>query len=301
MGASRFLRGLTSVIDPRELTIIVNTGDDESFFGLHVSPDVDTILYTLAGLISPTRGWGIVGDSFSGLEALGRFYDDTWFQLGDRDLATHIFRTDFLRRGGTLTAATRAIAKALAVAPTVLPMSDQAVRTFIEVSGRGHLPFQEYLVRRRGSGRVQRIRYRGIAAARPAPGVLQALRRAEHIIIPPSNPLVSIGPILALKGVRQALRSTRARVAAISPIVGGAPVKGPLHRMLRGLGHQISPLGVARLYRGLADVFVLDERDARMASQIADLGMETVVTDTLMTAPNRARRLAASVLAALEQ
>jgi LPPG:FO 2-phospho-L-lactate transferase len=300
VGASRFLRGLTALIDPRDLTIIVNTGDDESFFGLHVSPDVDTILYTLAGLISRRRGWGIDNDSFAALHALGRYYDETWFQLGDRDLATHIFRTDCLRRGGSLTAATGAIAAALGVKPAVLPMSDDEVRTFVEVEGRGALPFQRYLVRHRGAGRVRRIGYRGVGAARPAKGVLQALRRAEQIIIPPSNPLVSIGPILALEPVRRTLRRTTARVAAISPIVGGAPVKGPLHRMLRGLGHEVSPVGVARFYHSFADVFVLDERDARMAPRIAELGMKPLVTDTMMTSPQRSRQLATAVLRELE-
>jgi LPPG:FO 2-phospho-L-lactate transferase len=301
VGASRFLRGLVSLIDARNLTIIVNTADDECFFGLHVSPDVDTILYTLSGLISPTRGWGIADDSFSCLEALGRFYGKPWFQLGDRDLATHIFRTDFLRRGGTLSGATRAIACGLGVEPRVLPMTNDRVRTFIEVANRGLLPFQEYLVRHRGAGRVCRIRYRGIGKAKPAHGVLQALRHADAIILPPSNPLVSIGPILALAGVRKMLRSAAAPVVAISPIVGGAQVKGPLHLMLRGLGHEVSPIGVARLYRGLVDVFVLDQRDAAMAAGIAKLGMHPLVTDTLMLDATRSRRLAAVVLAELER
>jgi LPPG:FO 2-phospho-L-lactate transferase len=301
VGASRFLRGLVSLIDARDLTIIVNTGDDECFFGLHVSPDVDTILYTLSGLISPTRGWGIADDSFACLQALGRFYDTTWFQLGDRDLATHIVRTDILHRGGTLSSATRTIASALGVKPIVLPMSNDRVRTFVDVEGRGPLPFQEYLVRRRGTGRVRAIQYRGIGNANPAPGVLRALRRADFIILPPSNPLVSIGPILSLKGIRNALRSRAARVVAVSPIVAGAPVKGPLHRMLRGLGHEVSPVGVARFYRGLVDVFVLDERDAAMAPRVAELGMRPLVTDTLMTDVTRSRRLAAVVLAELGQ
>lgn len=299
MGASRFLRGLTSLIDPRDLTVIVNTGDDESFFGLHVSPDVDTILYTLAGLISRSRGWGVDNDSFAALEALKRFYDETWFQLGDRDLATHIFRTDSLRRGKKLGATTGMIAAALGVKASVLPMSDQPVRTFVEVEGRGSLPFQRYLVRHRGAGKVRRIAYRGIGKARVAKGVLQALRDAEQIIIPPSNPLVSIGPILALDRVRATLSGSRARIAAVSPIVGGAPVKGPLHRMLRGLGHEVSPVGVARLYRDFVDVFVIDERDARMAPRIADLGMTPLVVDTMMTSAERSRRLATAVLAEL--
>src|SRR5215470_15074900 len=277
VGAARFLRGLSSLLDPRALTVIVNTGDDESFFGLHVSPDVDTVLYTLAGVVHRGQGWGLDGDSWECLAALGRFYDATWFRLGDRDLATHIYRTDALRRGERLTAVTAAIARAYGVRARVLPMSNTPVRTIVAVAGRGPLPFQQYLVRGRGRGRVTHIVARGAARAQPAPGVLTALRRARFIILPPSNPFVSIGPILSLHGVRQTVRRGRARVAAISPIVGGAPVKGPLHRMLRGLGHEVSALGVARLYRDLADVFVIDQRDAKLASRIADLGIRPVV------------------------
>lgn len=282
------------------MTVIVNTGDDESFFGLYVSPDVDTILYTLAGVVSPAQGWGVANDSFACLEALGGYYDETWFRLGDRDLATHIFRTDALHRGRTLSAATRAIAAGLGVTANVLPMSDDPVRTFVDVAGRGPLPFQAYLVQHRGTGRVRKIQYRGLKSARPAPGVLEALRRAQQIILPPSNPLVSIGPILGLAAVRRALRTRRAPAAAISPIIEGQPVKGPLHRMLRGLGHEVSPVGVARLYRGLVDVFVLDRRDAKLAPRIAALGMTPLIADTLMTDATRSRRLAVRVLAELQ-
>jgi LPPG:FO 2-phospho-L-lactate transferase len=301
VGAARFLRGLSSLLDPRCLTVIVNTGDDETFFGLHVSPDVDTVIYTLAGVIDGAQGWGVDQDAFTCLHALGRFYAATWFRLGDVDLATHIFRTDALRRGATLTAVTRRIARAHGVRANILPMSDTRVRTFVEVAGQGPLPFQRYLVRGRGRGQVTRITLRGTRQAPPAPGALAAVQRATSLIIPPSNPLVSIGPILCLPGMRQALRSTRARVAAISPIIGGAPVKGPLHRMLRGLGHEVSPVGVARLYRGLVDVFVLDRRDAKLAPRINALGMRPVVTDTLMSSPAKSRRLAATVLAELRR
>jgi LPPG:FO 2-phospho-L-lactate transferase len=292
---------LSSLIDPADLNVIVNTGDDESFFGLHVSPDVDTILYTLAGTVSPTQGWGIADDTFACLEALSRYYDETWFRLGDRDLATHIFRSEALHRGRSLSWVTRKLALALGVRAKIMPMSDEPVRTFVEVVGQGSLPFQRYLVRRRGAGSVRKIRYRGLAAARPATGVLQALRGAQRIIIPPSNPLVSIGPILGLEGIRATLRSRRAPAAAISPIVHGAPIKGPLHRMLKGLGHEVSAVGVARLYRGLVDVFVLDQRDARLAPRIAELGMRPLVTDTLMTNAARSRKLAATVLTELEK
>jgi len=301
VGAARLLRGLHSLLDPRRLTIIVNTGDDETFFGLHVSPDVDTIIYTLAGVVSPTQGWGLRNDSFAGLAALGRFYDATWFRLGDRDLATHIFRTDGLRRGATLTAVTHAIARAHGLRATVLPMSNDAVRTFVTVAGKRPLPFQQYLVRGRGRGRVTHITLRGTQRARPTPGALRAIHEAAFVIIPPSNPLVSIDPILALRGMRNALRTTDARIAAISPIVAGAPVKGPLHRMLRGLGHEVSPVGVARLYASVADIFVIDQRDAALAPRVADLGMRPVVTDTLMTTPQKSRRLAATVLKELNR
>ncbi len=301
VGAARFLRGLHSLLDLRRLTVIVNTGDDETFFGLHVSPDVDTIIYTLAGVVAPTPGWGVRNDSMACLGALARFYDATWFRLGDRDLATHIFRTDALHRGKTLSAATAAIVRAHRIRATVLPMSDDPVRTFVTVAGHPPLPFQQYLVRRRGRGRVTRITLRGARGAQPAAGVLRAVRQAAFLIIPPSNPLVSIDPILALPGMRTALRTTNARIAAISPIVAGAPIKGPLHRMLRGLGHEVSPVGVARLYAGLADIFVLDERDAALATRVADLGMRPLVADTVMTTPDKSRRLAAAVLEELHR
>src|SRR5262249_9250124 len=301
VGAARFLRGLSSLLDPRRLTVIVNTADDESFFGLHVSPAIDTVIYTLAGVVAPEHGWGVRGDRFTSLRALRRFYDATWFQLGDSDLATHIFRTDALRRGHRLTAITRQIARAFGLRVTVVPMSDQAVRTVVTIARRGPLPFQQYLVRGRGRGQVTRITFRGGARALPAPGVIAALRRADHVILPPSNPLVSIGPILAMAGVRQALRAVRAKVAAVSPLVAGAPIKGPLHRMLKGLGHEVSAVGVARLYRDCVSVFVLDRRDARLAPRIAELGMRPVITDTLMTNAGKSRRLAATVLAAFRR
>jgi LPPG:FO 2-phospho-L-lactate transferase len=296
VGAARFLRGLCSLLDPRLVSIIVNTGDDETFFGLHVSPDLDTVAYTLAGVVHPRQGWGVRGDSFAALESLSRYYDQTWFRLGDRDLATHVYRTDRLRRGATLGEVTRDIARVLRVRQHILPMSDDPVRTVVTTAGRGALPFQDYLVRRRGRGRVLDIRLDGAEKARPAAGVLDAIRSATAVILPPSNPLVSIGPILALRGVRAALRRRRERIAAVSPIVGGQPIKGPLHRMLAGLGHEVSPVGVAKLYRDFVSVFVLDQRDAAHAPRIAALGMRPVVTDTIMSTPRRSRGLARVVL-----
>ena len=299
VGAARFLRGLRSLLDPARLTIIVNTADDETFFGLHVSPDLDTVTYTLAQRVDPRQGWGIAGDTFDCLSALQRYYSNAWFRLGDGDLATHIFRTDALRRGRSLTRVTATIAARHGVRQRILPMSDQPVRTHIVVAGRGSLPFQDYLVKGRGRGRVRRVRFAGIRAARPAPGVLSALRRADAIILPPSNPIVSIQPILALPGVRDTLRRRRRRTAAVSPLVRGLPIKGPLDRMLRGLGLEVSAVGVAKLYRDFVDLFVLDQRDAALAPRIAALGMRTLVTDTIMRSPAQSRRLARAVLRAL--
>ncbi len=296
VGAARFLRGLCSLLDPRHVTVIVNTADDDVFFGLHVSPDVDTVTYTLAKRVDAKHGWGLAGDTFSCLRALRRYYRETWFQLGDSDLATHIYRTDALQRGRSLSQITADIAARHGVRARILPMSDDSVRTVIEVSGAGPLPFQQYLVRRRGRGAVRAVHFTGIDSARPAPGVLDGIRRADAIILPPSNPLVSIEPILALPGVRAALRRARARVAAVSPLVRGLPIKGPLDRMLRGLGHEASAVGVAERYRDLVDVFVLDRRDAALAPRIAALGMRPLVTDTIMRTPARSRALAAAVL-----
>jgi LPPG:FO 2-phospho-L-lactate transferase len=301
VGAARFLQGLSSLVDSERLTVVVNTGDDETFFGLHVSPDIDTVIYTLAGTAAQPHGWGIRDDTFRCLATLNRFYEETWFQLGDGDFATHIFRTDALRQGQTLTTVVRNICRAYGVRVNVLPMSDAPVRTFVAVAGSRALPFQEYLVRRRARGRVRRISLRGAARARPVPQALAALRHSDAVILPPSNPFVRIGPILALRGMRAALRSRRATVAAVSPLIGNRPVKGPLHHMLRGLGHEVSPVGVARLYADIAAVFVLDWRDTHLAPRIAELGMRPVVMDILMTSAAKSRRLAAAVLKELQR
>jgi LPPG:FO 2-phospho-L-lactate transferase len=300
VGAARFLRGLHSLIDPSRLTVVVNTGDDETFFGLHVSPDVDTVTYTLARRVDRARGWGLAGDTFRCLEALQRYYDQAWFGLGDADLATHVFRTDALRRGISLSRVTATVARRHGVAARILPMSDDPVRTIVEVAGRGPLPFQEYLVKGRGRGRVRAVRFAGVESARPAPGVVDAIRRADAILLPPSNPIVSIEPILALGGVRAALRRARAPIVAVSPLVRGAPLKGPLDRMLSGLGHEVSAVGIARLYRDFLDLFVLDRRDADLAPRVEALGIETLVTNTIMSTPARSRALAAAILRRLE-
>lgn len=300
MGAAKFLRGLVRAAGQPRLGVIVNTGDDEEFYGLHVSPDLDTIVYTLAGASNPLTGWGLEGETFTTLGALARFYGPAWFNLGDRDLATHMFRTQRIRAGEPLSRITTEIARRYGVGAQVMPMSDERVRTFVKVRGRAAIPFQEYFVRRRFRGTVERIELRGASRARPLPAALGAIRSSEAVIIAPSNPFVSIGPILALRGMREAMRRARPRVAAISPIVGGKAIKGPAAKMLRALGHQASALGVARLYRDVCAVFVIDNADRRVAAAVEKLGMHAVVTDTIMADETRAARLADVVLHALE-
>ncbi|MBF6559283.1 MAG: 2-phospho-L-lactate transferase [Candidatus Binataceae bacterium] len=300
MGAAKFIRGLVRRIDPRQLTVVVNTGDDDQFYGLHVSPDVDTVIYTLGGVVSQANGWGLEGESFNALAALGRLYGKPWFNLGDRDLATHLYRTERLRAGAELTAITAELATRFGVKARVLPMSDAPVRTFVKLKRRpAALPFQEYFVRGRARGAVEAIELRGAAHARPTAAVMRAITHADAVIIAPSNPFVSIGPILALRGVRGALKARRARVAAISPIVGGKTVKGPADKMMRGLGHEVSPLGVARIYRDLVGLFVLDVVDHRYLEPIRALGLNAIATDTIMSTPARAAALADVVRRAL--
>ena len=300
VGAARFLEGLVCVVAPAEVTVIVNTGDDEEFFGLHVSPDIDTVIYTLSGQVDPERGWGLAGDTFACLEALALLGQDTWFRLGDSDLATHIHRTQLLRQGRTLTEATASIAAAFGLATTVLPMSNEPVRTQV-VTPAGSLPFQEYFVRRAFQDPVQGVHFRGVESARPAPGVVEALLGADAVVIAPSNPLVSIGPILAVPGIRQALVETPAPVAAISPIVGGKALKGPADRMMAGLGLVVSARGVAELYKDFLDIMVLDSADEALAPEVRSLEIVPVVTNTVMRSASDKAALAAATLRALGQ
>ena len=281
VGAARFLRGLIDVVDPASVTVIGNTGDDDEFLGLHVSPDIDTVVYTLADVVDPEAGWGLAGDSYACMEQAARLGEETWFRLGDADLATHAQRTLLLRQGGTLSQATAEIARAFGLACRLLPMSDDRVRTIVSTDA-GELSFQEYFVRRRWQDEVRSLRFAGVEEARPAPGVIDAIAEAEAVIIAPSNPLVSVGPILAVPGVRQALRDATADVVAISPIVGGRALKGPADRMLASLGHEPSAVGVARLYGDFLDVLVLDREDEALAAEVESLGVRPEVTDTIM-------------------
>ena len=298
-GAAKLLRGLGRVIDPRDLTVIVNTGDDAEIWGLHVSPDLDTVCYTLGGVIDERKGWGLTDETFHALDQIARFGEPVWFNLGDRDLATHLHRTRLLREGRTLTQITRGIAQALGVTAAVLPMSDQPVRTRI-LGPDGWLAFQEYFVREKAQVEVRGVNYAGAPAARPAPGVLDALRSADAILVCPSNPITSIGPILAVPGLVEALRATDATVAAVSPIVGGDAVSGPAGRLMAAAGLPVSATGVARAYGGWLDVLVFDEQDRALAPEIRDAGALPVAAPTMMSSREAEVALARHVLAALE-
>ena len=280
-GAAKFLRGLCRLVDPRDLTVVVNTGDDTELWGLHISPDLDTVCYTLADVIDAARGWGLAEETFHALGQMARFGEPTWFNLGDRDLATHLHRTRLLRGGRSLSEATAAIAGALGVGPRVLPMSDQPVRTRV-LGPDGWLGFQEYFVREKAQVEVRAVEYAGAETAAPAPGVLDALAAARAVIVCPSNPVTSIGPILAVPGIADALARSPATALAISPIVGGESVSGPAGRLMAALGLPVSPAGVARAYAPWLDALVFDEQDRRETPEILALGVSPVTAKTIM-------------------
>jgi len=296
VGASKLLLGLHDVIDPRGLTVIVNTGDDITLHGLKISPDLDIVTYTLAGIVDEAKGWGYRGETFHALKRLAAFGRINWFNLGDRDLATHIHRSAMLAEGKSLSDAAEAIRRALGVKARILPMCDQPVPTIIDTA-EGELHFQEYLVKRRAEPVVRGIRFDGVDQARPAKGVLEAIRDASRILICPSNPLISIGPILAVPGIREALRARKHSVFAVCPIVGGKSLKGPSDKMLAELGHEPSALGVANLYADFTGTFVIDPADRAQAESIRKLGMKVEVVPTVMKTRTQKRKLARSLLA----
>jgi len=327
VGAARFLQGLVQVVPQKDVTIVSNTGDDLEMFGLHVSPDIDIVIYHLAGefsphrpvngtasmpppsgggdkpflklpLVNPEHGWGLAGDTFHALDALARFGHDTWFSLGDRDLATSIHRTHLLRQGRTMSEATAEIARAFGLDVTILPMTDDPLRTRVETPD-GLIDFQEYLVKRRAADPFRGLKLAGIEDAKPAPGVIDAITSAEGVVIAPSNPIVSIGPILALPGVRQALRQTKARVVAVSPIVGGTVIKGPAAKMMKGLRMEVSAWQIGWLYEDFLDCLVIDNADAADRARIEALGLDVVVTDTIMKGMEEKAALARTVLEAI--
>ena len=295
-GGTKLAHGF-ALLGPRvELTVIANVADDVDLHGLHISPDIDALLYTLAGLIDAERGWGIRDDTFTAHLMLARYGGPAWFSLGDADLATHVERTRRLQAGETLTGATAAMASALGVQPRILPSTDDRWQTRIATDD-GELDFQEYFVHRRQEPVVRGVRFDGDAAL-PTPAVLAAISSADLVVVGPSNPIVSIAPTLDLPGVRDALRAARVSRVAVSPIVGGRALKGPADRMLASLGHEASALGVARLYAGLVDRFVLDEVDAELGGAVAAIGLEPVVLPTVMGSDDDRRRLAEALLPA---
>ena len=297
VGGAKLALGLSHLLSPDELSIVVNTGDDETFHGLHVSPDLDTMTYTLAGLVNPETGWGLSGDTFHALEMLRGFGVETWFNLGDRDLATHIRRTQLLSQGWSLSHVTRELCARLGVETPVIPMSDQPVRTVLHTLD-GDLPMQDYFVRRRAAPAVTDISYVGSDAALPSPGFRAALDEAGLVVFCPSNPCLSLFPILAIPGVRESLESAgqRALRVAVSPIVGGDAVRGPAGKIMAELGHEVSCVGVARAYRGIVDVLFIDEQDAELSPRIRDLGLEPVVAPIIMHDETDKIRLARRIL-----
>jgi LPPG:FO 2-phospho-L-lactate transferase len=298
IGAARFLVGLTAILDPAQITIIANTGDDIELHGLRICPDIDTVIYTLAGCVNEEMGWGLAGDTFEFLKWISRYGEPVWFNLGDRDVATHVYRTQQLGRGSSLSEVTDSIRRSLGVGSRILPMTDDYAPTRV-VTEEGETHLQEYFVRHRAEPRVRSINLDAAKASRPAPGVAGAILEADAVVMCPSNPFISIGPILAVPGIREALSRTAAPVAAVTPIVGGKALKGPAARMLSDLGHETSALGVARLYSDFIDLFVLDDVDAAMAPAIEELGLCVMVTDTIMSSFERKRQLASEVVAAV--
>lgn len=293
VGAARFLAGAMRAVPPQEITAVVNVADDLVLHGLHISPDLDTVTYTLAGAIDSERGWGLAGETWNAMEMLERLGGEHWFRLGDKDLGTHLYRTHRLQQGADLATVTTEIARAWGLQLRLLPVTNDEVRTRVTLLEDGReVSFQEYFVARRHDVAVSSVRFDGASTSVPAPGVLDAIETADAIVIAPSNPIVSIGPVLAVPGVRDAVEKRRDHVVAVSPIVAGAALKGPADRLLRELGHEPSVVGVARLYQKIASVLVIDAADEALRSSVEAEGVRCVVTDTIMRGPERAAALA---------
>jgi LPPG:FO 2-phospho-L-lactate transferase len=297
-GGAKFVDGLRQVIAADEITIVVNTGDDLLWWGLYVSPDIDSISYVLSGRLSRERGWGVKGDTFLCLQAMGQLGEPTWFHTGDRDLAIHLLRSRLLTEGKTLSEATAIISRKLGVRARILPMSDSRIETRVDTP-IGELSFEEYFVQRWYQDPVKAVRFAGIADAEAAPGVLDAIVSADAVILAPSNPVTSIGPILAVPGIHDALRRARGKVAAVSPIVGNAPVAGPAGILMQAQGLPCSIVGVARAYEDFLDVLVCDTRDAHAADLLRQNGLRVQCTQTIMRSDDDKAALAREVLALL--
>ena len=300
VGGAKLCLGLARALPTDALRIVVNTGDDEDFYGLRVCPDMDTVMYTLAGMSNTETGWGIAGESFTTLSALERIGQDPWFMLGDQDMATHIVRSDILRRGGTLSQATDYLRRWLGVECPIIPMSDDRVRTMVETD-EGMLPFQTYFVKLRCEPRVSDIRFEGADGAAMSSGFSESLEECDVLVVCPSNPYLSVAPILSVPGVRERIEAFDGVRVAVSPIVGGEALKGPAAKLLEEMGEDVSCVGVARQYAGLCDIFVLDEVDRHLADEVSALGMEALVLDTVMTTDEDKTRLAREIAAAASE
>jgi LPPG:FO 2-phospho-L-lactate transferase len=281
VGGAKLCFGLAQILEPDELRIVVNTGDDEEFHGLYVCPDLDTVMYTLAELSNPHTGWGIKNETFATLSALDRLGQETWFGLGDQDLATHIVRTQMLRQGNSLSEITEHLCRHLGIGRQIIPMSDDRIRTTVETD-IGTLPFQTYFVRHRCEPTVTGLRFDGSDSSEASPGFSESLKSSDALIFCPSNPYLSVAPILSIPGVRKRIENFQGPRLAVSPIVGGQALKGPAAKILAELGEDVSCIGVARQYVGLCDVFVIDELDRDLADDVRDLGMEAIVMNTIM-------------------
>jgi len=282
VGAARFLQGLVRVVPENEVTVIVNTGDDIELYGLHISPDLDIVMYTLAGIVDEEKGWGIRDDTFHFLETVRKYDYETWFNLGDRDLATHVHRTNLLKSGLPLSEVTSRLCQAFELKVKILPMTNNRFTTRI-VTDKGVMHFQEYLVKRSAQDKVLKVVFEGSEEAQPAPGVVKSILDSDVVVVCPSNPIVSIGTILSMKDVRTALKETKAKVIAISPIVGGHPIKGPADKLMQGLGLEVSAYSVAKLYQDFLDVFIIDRVDKAEKKRIErDLGLRVIETNTIM-------------------
>jgi LPPG:FO 2-phospho-L-lactate transferase len=300
VGAAKLVRGLAKIISPQNLVIVGNTGDDLELYGLHVSPDLDTVMYTLAGIVDETKGYGISADTFNCLSMLKKMGFETWFKLGDQDLATHIARTKLLNSGSTLSQATTELCRMLGVKPRLMPMSNEPVRTRI-TSGNTSLDFQEYFVKRGTNIDVTGVSYEGAEKAQPAPSILAAIKKAETIVICPSNPILSIAPILAIPLIRDEVENTNAHVVGISPIIAGKTVKGPADKIMATMRLDASAYGVAKFYKNILDHFIIDDADQNQKSMIEKLGIKTTVTQTIMKSHEDSARLAETTLRTKQQ
>ena len=295
VGGAKLALGLRDILDEESLAIVVNTGDDEEFFGLHVSPDLDTVMYTLGGIANPDTGWGISGETFRSLNRLRQYGADTWFNLGDLDMATHIRRTQLLGQGNTLSEVTNSLCSSLGITHSIFPMTDDTLKTVV-ITEISEMSFQESFVKNRCDPRVVSLRFDSPSECSPSPGFVTALNESDLLVFCPSNPFLSVDPILAVTGVRKKIENFRGARIAVSPIVGGEAIKGPAGKILRELGHEVSCVGVAKRYVDLCDVFIIDNVDADLASTIEKLGMRVVVTNTIMNNDQEKRTLAQEIL-----